>query len=198
MSEYSSKNQRHENIVTVCEGAICIALACVLSYLKIDIGAQGGSINFTMVPLIIFVLRRGALPGFAACFAFGMLKFLLGGEIIAWQSIVFDYILAYGVIGFAFTARYMSKNNVVRAIAATLVGCIARYAVHFLSGVTIYAQWAPDEFLGMKMGNVAIYSLLYNGLYMIPCTVCTLIVAPVLYAVLERNLPVSKDRKSVV
>jgi thiamine transporter len=69
---------------------------------------------------------------------------------------------------------------------------VLRYLVHFISGVTIYAEWMPDSFLGMKMESVALYSFLYNGLYMIPTIICALIVTPILYAALERMLPAKK------
>ncbi|MBQ4108686.1 MAG: energy-coupled thiamine transporter ThiT [Clostridia bacterium] len=53
--------------------------------------------------------------------------------------------------------------------------------MHFISGVTIYAKYMPESFLGMNMQNAAVYSLLYNGVYMLPSTVVTLIIVPVLY-----------------
>ena len=190
----SKREMRREHLRTLCEGAVSIALAVILNYLKIDVGAQGGSINFTMVPLIVFALRRGASWGFGASIGYGILKVALGlgGDAIAWQSIVFDYVLAYGVCGFAFVGRYVKGKSYAKAIVGCSVACVLRYLVHFVSGVTIYAEWMPDNFLGMEMESVAIYSFLYNGLYMIPTIICALIVAPVLYAALERMLPAKK------
>ena len=186
----SRKEKKHETVRALCEGAVSLALAVVLSYLEFDIGAQGGSISFTMVPLIVYVLRRGPAYGFSATLAFGLIKFMLGGEIIAWQSIVFDYLLAYGVLGIAFVALYIKRcSNAVKAIVGTLIACVVRFFIHFLSGVTIYAEWMPEEFLGMTMSNVAVYSILYNGLYMLPSTICVLVAAPVLFEVIERVLP---------
>lgn len=190
----SIKEKKHETVRAMCEGAIAIALSVVLSYLEIDIGAQGGSISFTMIPLIVFVLRRGVALGFSATFAFGLIKFMLGGEIIAWQSIVFDYLLAYGVLGVAFLARYIKGNNAVKAIVGTLAACVLRFGVHYLSGVTIYAEWMPEEFLGMTMTSVSLYSLLYNGIYMLPSSIAALILVPVLFGVIQKVLPVRSDR----
>ncbi len=190
----NTRKDRHERIRTLCEGAVSIALAVILNYVKIDIGAQGGSINFTMVPLIIYAIRRGAGYGFAASFGYGLLKFALGGEVIAWQSIVFDYFLAYGVAGIAFFARFLKTSAPVKAVIGAFTACMLRFLVHFVSGVTIYAEWMPDSFLGMEMESVALYSFLYNGLYMIPTIICAVVVAPVLYTALERVLPVKKSK----
>ena len=181
-NEKNTVHKRHKTVVTVCEGAILIALSVVLSYLEFDIGAQGGSISFTMIPLVVFALRRGPLYGLSAAGAFGLLKFMLGGEAIAWESIVFDYLLAYTAVGIAFVGKLVPlKSEAVKSIIGTLAACLTRYFVHFISGVTIYAKYMPESFLGMNMQNAAVYSLLYNGVYMLPSTVVTLIIVPVLY-----------------
>ena len=55
------------------------------------------------------------------------------------------------------------------------MGCAARFVVHYLSGVTVYAEWMPEEFLGMTMTTPFFYSFLYNLFYMLPSTVITLV-----------------------
>ena len=61
-----SNTSTHSSTRRLTEGGICIALALVLSYLKIPIGLSfggfGGSITLVMVPLILFAVRYGA-PG---------------------------------------------------------------------------------------------------------------------------------------
>ena len=50
--------------------------------------------------------------------------------------------------------------------------------IQYISGITVYARWMPEEFMGMTMTSPFIYSLLYNGTYMLPNTVlCVLVVA---------------------
>jgi thiamine transporter len=49
-----------------------------------------------------------------------------------------------------------------------LGGCFARFAVHYVVGATIWAEWMPEEFFGMTMTTPWFYSLLYNGSYMLP------------------------------
>jgi energy-coupled thiamine transporter ThiT len=96
------------------EGGICVALSLALSYLKIPVmsgfGGFGGSIDFVMVPLIVFAVRWGLSWGIGAGLVFGTLKyFLASGTSISWVSIVFDYAVAYAFVGFAgcFKKKYV-------------------------------------------------------------------------------------------
>ena len=65
-----------------------------------------------------------------------------------------------------------------------LIGCFARFLVHFFSGITIYAIVVPTEIMGLTTGSAVLYSILYNGSYMLPNTV----LAVVLCALLQRPL----------
>ncbi len=173
----------------ICEGAICVALSLALSYLKIPIGASfggfGGSVDLVMLPLIVFAMRHGCPWGVGAGLVFGTLKyFFANGTAISWVSIIFDYSAAYAFVGFAglLRSRY-------RALPlAALLGCLARFAVHYLSGVTVYAQYMPEEFLSFPMTSPAVYSLLYNGTYMLPNTVLAVTLSFLLIPMM-RKLP---------
>ena len=163
---------RNEKVRMLCEGALCIAMSVVLSYVKLDVGPSGGSINATMIPLVLFALRWGGGWGVGAGLVFGTLKYFLGeGFVISWVSILFDYSVAYAFVGFA----GVLKGKANTAWLAALMGCAARFVVHYLSGVTVYAEWMPEEFLGMTMTTPFFYSFLYNLFYMLPSTVITLV-----------------------
>ena len=101
-----SNTSTHSSTRRLTEGGICIALALVLSYLKIPIGLSfggfGGSITLVMVPLILFAVRYGAPWGILAGVAFGTLKYFFAeGFAVSWVSIIFDYSVAYGAVGLA-------------------------------------------------------------------------------------------------
>ncbi len=163
---------RNEKVRMLCEGALCIAMSVVLSYVKLDVGPSGGSINATMIPLVLFAIRWGWGWGVGAGLVFGTLKYFLGeGFVISWVSILFDYSVAYAFVGFA----GVLKGKANTAWLAALMGCAARFVVHYLSGVTVYAEWMPEEFLGMTMTTPFFYSFLYNLFYMLPSTVITLV-----------------------
>lgn len=163
---------RNEKVRMLCEGALCVAMSVVLSYVKLDVGPSGGSINATMIPLVLFAIRWGWGWGVGAGLVFGTLKYFLGeGFVISWVSILFDYSVAYAFVGFA----GVLKGKANTAWLAALMGCAARFVVHYLSGVTVYAEWMPEEFLGMTMTTPFFYSFLYNLFYMLPSTVITLV-----------------------
>ena len=87
------------------------------------------------------------------------------------MSIVFDYSVAYAFVGFAGVLK--RKANL--AWLAALIGCVARFVIHYLSGVTVYAEWMPGEFLGLTMTTPFFYSALYNLFYMLPSTVIAVV-----------------------
>ncbi len=186
----NKKKSNHTLVRKLCEGGIAVALAMGLSYVEIELGAQGGSIGFAMIPIILVALRQGVGFGLLSGAVFGTLKYLITLEgAVSWQSIVFDYTGAYMLVGLAALAMLISKDKGLtptKAVIGTLIGGLARYFVHFLSGVTIYAQWMPEEFLGMKMTSTVIYSLLYNGLYMVPSIIVAVIIVPLLTEALKK------------
>ncbi len=176
---------KNKSLRTIVEGALMIALSLVLSYLKIPIGIAfggfGGSVDLVMIPLIVFAVRAGCGWGLGAGFIFGTLKFLFaGGTAVNWQSMLLDYSVAYAFVGFAGLLRGRRGEMPLGA----LVGCVGRFLIHFLSGVTIYRIVDPTEIFGATTSSAAVFSLLYNGSYMLPNTIlavvlCALIAKPV-------------------
>lgn len=160
-------HKQRETLRAVCEGAIAIAMAWALSYLEIDLWFQGGSIGLTMIPLFLYSMRRGACWGILAGLALGSIKyFMAGGWALSWQSMLLDYTVAYALIGLA--GIYRGKH---KWLISTIIGGTARFLVHYLSGITIYAELMPETFWGMPMMSPYIYSALYNGGYIVPSVV---------------------------
>ena len=152
----------HFGLRRLCEGAIFIALAQILSFLPLYKFPWGGSIDLAMLPMILFCVRWGFGPAMLASCAHGVLQTLFeGGIAIGWESILGDFLVAYAVLGLAglFKGRF--------ALGAT-VACTARFLVHYVVGATIWANYMPEEFFGMTMTTPWLYSALYNGAYMLP------------------------------
>ncbi len=169
------------------EGGICVALSIALSYLKIPVmsgfGGFGGSIDFVMIPLILFAVRWGFGWGIGAGLVFGTLKyFLASGGAISWVSIIFDYAVAYAFVGFA---GLFKKQYTLLPLAA-LTGCFARFIIHFISGITVYAQYMPEEFMGYTGMTPVLYSVLYNGTYMLPNTIIAVVICTLLIPAAKR------------
>lgn len=175
----------HREIRALCEGAILVAAAQLLSYLRLWRMPWGGSVVLAMMPLVLYAIRWGVVRGLFAGFVFGILQFTLdGGFAIGWQSIIGDYLLAYTAVGFAGLCR--GKKNAV--FSGTLLGGGVRFLVHFVVGATVWAAYMPDEFFGMTMTSPWFYSLLYNFAYMIPNIAVTLLAFAVLYRPMGKYL----------
>lgn len=158
----------------LCEGAIMVALAQVLGYLKLGHMPNGGSISLIMIPIFLYCIRWGLGPGLVASFALGCLQFLLdGGFALDWRSILGDYVLAYGVIGFA-GLFHGKKGGLFSGIA---LGSFLRFLVAWYVGATLWGEYMPDRFLGMDMSNPWIYSAIYNGIYISLCASLCFLVA---------------------
>ncbi len=174
---------------TLCEGALFMAAALSLSYLKIPVGLVfggfGGSVDLVMIPLMVFAAHRGGVWGMSAGFLFGTLKFFLGGgAAVNWQSMLLDYSLAYGAVGIGGFLRRCRRP----LLSAAILGSLCRFGIHYLSGVTIYAQYMPDVFMDLTMTTPAVYSLLYNGSYMLPNAVLAIALCAFLEKPLARRL----------
>ena len=157
----------------LCEGAIMIALAEILSFLPLYKMPWGGSIDLAMLPIFIFCARWGFTPGLLAASAHAVLQTLFeGGIAIGWQSIIGDFLLAYAVLGFA-GLFFRVKNGFYWG---AIVGCTARFLIHYVVGATIWAAYMPESFFGMTMTTPWLYSFLYNIAYMAPDCLLVLLV----------------------
>lgn len=159
--ENKASNTRR-SIRALTEGAILIALAEILSFLPLYKFPWGGSIDFAMLPILLFCCRWGFGRGMLVSCAHAVLQTLFeGGIAIGWESIIGDFLLAYAVLGIS--GLFRGKFCVGATIA-----CTARFLVHYVVGATIWATYMPEEFFGMTMTTPWLYSALYNGAYMLP------------------------------
>lgn len=173
------------NLRRLCEGAIMVAIAQILSYMKLWEMPWGGSIVLSMVPIILFSVRWGLGSGLLAGFVFSVLQFVFdGGFAISWQSIIGDYLLAFTVLGLA----GLMKGKKLGVFWGTLIGGFARFLVHYVVGATIWAAYMPDTYFGMTMTSPWIYSLLYNIAYMGPNIVITLVIFGLLYVPMKKYM----------
>lgn len=165
--------------------AVLSALAVVLTWLEIQVGPAGGSINIVMFPIILVAYKYGLGWGLGSGLVVGFVKCLIGGG-IGWglPSILLDYVLAYAAVGLAgiFSGKKWGLG------LGAVVGCVARFIVHYISGITIYAIVAPETIAGVTTANPWLYSLLYNGFYMLPTSVIVIALAFVLKKPLDNYL----------
>jgi len=101
-----------------------------------------------------------------------------------------DYIVAYTVLGLGGIFRNRIQNKTLSLCVGAIVALSLRYLVHIVSGYIFYGAWAEwffsqegfafgqmmlDAFSGQVLA--LLYSIVYNGLYMIPEIIVTAIAA---------------------
>ena len=171
----STKNTNsHLRVRMLCEGAMMVALAQVLSYIKLMELPNGGSLTPAMFPIILFAVRWGLTPGLMAGFTFGLLQLIFDGAYAwGWQSMLLDYLVAFMVLGTAeFFARPF-KNRMVGVAVGTAIAGFLRFMCSFLSGVLVWGNLNE----GLSAWT---YSLVYNASYMLPETLITVVGAVLL------------------
>lgn len=145
------------------ECAIMIALATILSLIKIFELPWGGSVTAaSMLPIVIIGYRHGIKWGMLSSIVFSLIQMLLGGSTISaaflpgedqmvWYlaiiMVILDYLLAYSLVGLSGLFRNKSKPSTSLALGA-LVGTSARFVAHFISGWILWGAWAESFFSG--------------------------------------------------
>ncbi len=153
------------------ECAIMIALASILSVLKIVDMPVGGSVTLaSMLPIVIIAYRHGIGYGMASAAVASLIQLLLGFEnfsyVTGWQSIValalFDYIVAYAVFGLGGIFKRVIKNQALAMVAGISLANALRYVCHVITGATVWAGLPLPDAASLS------YSISYNSVYMIP------------------------------
>lgn len=164
------------------EGAAMVALATVLSFITIFKLPWGGSITLlSMLPIVLFSIRRGVKAGLAASLTYSLLQLFQGiarDGLLGWGltpgllagCIFLDYIGAYTILGLAGLFRKKKLPGWVGGISLVIV---LRFLSHVLSGVVIFHA-AGMLWEGFSTDNSVLYSILYNGCYMLPELIFTL------------------------
>lgn len=173
----------------------------------------GGTVTLaSMFPIVLIAYKYGTRWGLLSGFTYSIVQMLLGvkvvsamflpgdGQMAVWQAIcvcLLDYVLAYTVLGFGGIFKGKFKKPAGELALGAFVALLLRYLVHIVSGAIFYGAWAEWFFsqegfysIGEKILNTfsgtslsIIYSIFYNGLYMVPEIIITTVVAAILGAV---------------
>ena len=186
--------------------AIMTALSVVLSFVKVFDMPYGGSITlFSMVPVMFAGYAYGAKWGLGAGVVLGIVQCIAGASSsLAYLTdnvlhfvlcLLFDYIVAFAVLGLAGMFKNKIKNGAVSFAAGAAVAALIRYLCHFITGWIVWGSYAEDTIsgwgeLGGKIlssfsgqGLAVVYSLVYNGSYMIPEIIISVIGAAILMSI---------------
>ena len=154
------------NVRILTEGGIIIALSALLSYIIIYQAPNGGSVSAgSMVPILLFAIRWGILPGMFVGGLYGILDFILKPYFYHPVQFLLDYPIAFGLLGLA-GLGYIYKerenfNQYVMIVIGVALGIFGRMMSHVLSGVVFFSEFAGTQ-------NPWIYSIVYNATYLIP------------------------------
>lgn len=198
-------NKSNTRLLT--ESGVMIALAAILSLIKVFALPYGGSITLcSMLPIILVSYRNGVRWGVLTAFAYSIIQLILDipsgifkgvslGMIVG--VVVFDYLIAFSALGLGGLFRNKIKNAPLSLVCGALVGMIIRYLAHAASGYIFFAEYAEWFFgqegftLGQQIlekyhGNTLfiIYTFFYNGTFMIPEIIITSIVCTLVVSVL--------------
>ena len=160
--------------------AIMIALSTALSLIKIFKLPWGGSITLlSMLPICMISIAFGTVYAIAPCILYGVVQMFIDG-VLAWGltpktlavSIIFDYILAFGVLCLAGLFRKKGTKGIYGGIA---LGTFLRLFCHFIAGKVWFDLYPVDQLVEIAHGNAYLYSLIYNAAYMLPEIIITLV-----------------------
>ncbi|MBS9337271.1 energy-coupled thiamine transporter ThiT [Fructobacillus parabroussonetiae] len=188
------QNTKSQNLRFITEVALFTALSVVLSFWSLRLWGEGGSISFQMVPTMIIAYRYGYKGGLTVGFLFGMIKLILGAYILTPVQAFMDYPLAFTVVGFtaltvpmvkkAFTAKKLGLAGLWLTIGV-FIGSFLRFLAHLLSAVIFFGQYAP------KGESVWLYSIFYNGSYMLPSFIASAVVLLIIARVYPKMVTVA-------
>lgn len=160
------------------EAGVMIALAVGLSFIKVWQMPLGGSVTAgSMIPILVYAYRWGPKNGLLAGIVYGTLQFILGPK---WSlhpiSVLFDYSIAFAWLGLA----GIFGKGIVKSILGITLGITLRFASHVLSGVVVFAEYAPADTTPL------IHSIMYNGAYLLPELIISIVIMVMLFKPLAK------------
>ena len=174
---------KNSSVVRLAECAVMLALSIVLSFIAILKMPMGGEVTLlSMLPVMLIGVKYGPATGLTTAFlyaVFQLVQGILSGNVFVYIEsalgiavcAAFDYIVPFTLLGLAGVFKKRGKAGVVCGIALMV---ILRFVCHYITGVYIWGQWAEE---GMSK---YLYSLLYNGQYMLPECIFTTVGAAIL------------------
>lgn len=151
----------------LAEAGALVGLAAALYMISFIRLPYGGKISFEMLPIYFLSYRRGWKAGALGGLCLGFLLLALDPVVVHPAQFILDYPAPHMMVGFA---SFFSRNIYIGILA----GGFGRFASHFISGLIFFGAFAPEG------SPVWLYSLIYNGSYVIPQMVLALIFLPLL------------------
>ena len=166
--------KKRSDIKKLALASILTATAVVVEFLTSLIPGmpQGGNF-FGISMLFIFIIAYicGIGYGLVCGFLFGWFNFLtglIGGFWWHWGSIFFDYLIPCTMLALV-GLRKKGLYTWYEFMISILIVCFIRYCSHVFSGILFFSENANGK-------NVWLFSLGYNGWYMLSSTAICIVV----------------------
>ncbi len=192
---------KYKYTLRLVTSGIFIALATVLSLIVIFKLPYGGSITLlSMLPIMVLGYMYGIKWGLLCGTVYGVVQALLGASMSSafaglsgfyvFLMALIDYLIAFAVLGTSGMFKGRIKNHTIAFVGGSIVAGLLRLLAHFSSGVILWGSYAEWFFGADNMNNAfgntilnnfsgiglaIIYSIVYNGSYMIPEIIITVI-----------------------
>ncbi|MBR6159708.1 MAG: energy-coupled thiamine transporter ThiT [Lachnospiraceae bacterium] len=146
---------------------VCIALAFVMSFVKLFSAPLGGSVTLcSMFFICVIGYFYGWKYSLTAAFAYGLLQFVQKPDIYSPMQVIIDYFCAFTALGLSGFFRKSKAGLYIGYLA----GVTGRFIFSSISGYVFFAEYAPEGW------NPLIYSLCYNGSYIYIEAAITLVI----------------------
>ena len=191
------KENKRNSIQKMTLSSVFIALATGLSMIKVINMPLGGSVTLmSMVPIVFLSCALGAKWGLGSAFVYSLIQLGLGISVdglFAWGltpacligTILLDYIVPFTLLGLS---GIFAKKGVLYITLGTAFAVILRFLCHFASGYIIFANFEKFVVLGSSfVGRPVLYSLCYNGLYMLPELIITVVATALIFRFSQVN-----------
>ena len=155
----------------LANAALCLALAFVLSYIKLFDLPQGGAVTAaSLLPIVAFAYSYGLAPGLVVGVAYGLLQMIQDPWIVTPVQAILDYPLAFECIALAAVARKLPDSW--GWLAGMALAAVGRFVCHTFTGVVFFAEYA--EGTGM---TPFVYSVSYNSFVFVDMAICAVVMA---------------------
>jgi len=165
---------KNTKLITMIEGAIIAGVCVALSFIPLNTANAAFDLSLGLIPLVVYALRRGFVPGLAVGLVWGLLLIVLGKTfILTIPQVLLEYPVAFALGGFGGIFSGLLRKKLATdikvgvtavkggvtaiIISAAVCSAAARWFVHFWAGVIFWGSYAPE---GM---NPYFYSFIFNG-----------------------------------
>lgn len=183
---------KNQKTLFLAEAAVMLALATVLSLVKIYEAPLGGAVTVaSMLPIMYISFRHGVWRGLACAFVYSVIQLMFGLSYLACfptpvgviGCIMLDYIVPFTMLGFA--GLFYRKNGrmpvrIAGAVAGVALACVLRFACHYFGGAVLWYEITKEQDWNSYVHTVGqwLYSFVYNISYLGPDAAIVIALSP--------------------